>query len=335
MISAWDFLRNKTVMVVDDESSVREILSAYLSELGLSVVQAESVETAERCLENIEVDLILSDIAMPGIESGIDLLKWCRNRGIIAPFILISGFVTSDAVRFALSQGVQHVIHKPFSKKQLQEAVVSSFAISDSYSNLVDSYIQEIQRSNDLFMAAVDGFAAAVGARDGYTFEHSRQVADLAVLLAGKLGLDGKNIQTARIAGELHDIGKIGVPERILLKKGGLTGGEYMLMKTHPEKSAEILSPVPNLGAVVQAVRHHHERYDGEGYPDGISGLSIPLLSRLLAVCDAFSAMITERPYRPAVSPEKARVELSEKRGTQFDPEIVDAFLTIPEVLKM
>jgi putative nucleotidyltransferase with HDIG domain len=328
-------LKNKTVLVVDDEPSVREILGVYLSELGVDVVPVDSVEAAKRCIENFDIDLILSDIAMPGNDSGIDLLRWCRNSRIIAPFILISGYVTSDAVRYALSQGVQHVIHKPFSKKQLQEAVISSFAISDSYSNLVDSYIMEIQRSNDLFMAAVDGFAAAVGARDGYTLEHSRQVAVFAVLLSQKLGLDGKNVQTARIAGELHDIGKIGVPEKILLKEGLLTQGEYLVMKTHPEKSAEILSPVPNLKDVILAVRHHHERFDGKGYPDGLSGFGIPVLGRLLAVCDAFSAMITERPYRPAISTAKARQELTDKRGTQFDPEMVDAFLSLPKVIEL
>ncbi len=325
-------LVDKTVLVVDDETAVREILSAYLSELNINVVAAESVGSAKEYLESSDVDVIISDIAMPGIESGIDLLSWCRERHIIAPFILISGFVTSDAVRFALSQGVQFVIHKPFSKKQIQEAVVSSFAIRDSYSNLVDRYIEEIERSNALFLSAVDGFAAAVGARDGYTLEHSKQVSKFAVMLAVKLGMDDKNIRIAKIAGELHDIGKIGVPERILMKEELLSRVEYKIMKTHSEKSAEILSPVPNLEEVVKVVRHHHEKFDGTGYPDGLAGEGIPFMSRLLAVCDAFSAMITERPYRPAIETEEARRELHLKKGTQFDPDLVEAFLDIPEI---
>lgn len=328
-------LRGKTALVVDDESAIREILGIYLEELGLNVLSCSSVEDARNSLSNFDVDLILSDIAMPGGENGIDFLRWCRKRRIISPFILISGYVTSEAVRDALAQGVQYVIHKPFSREQLSQAILSSFAVSDSYTRLLNSYLEEIERSNDLFLATIDGFAAAVGARDGYTLDHSRQVAGFAVLLATKIGLDGKNLRTVRIAGELHDIGKIGVPEKILLKEELLTRGEYGVMKTHAEKSAEILSPMPNLDDVVKAVRSHHERYDGGGYPDGLSGEEIPLLGRILAVCDAFSAMITERPYRARISPEEARQELLARRGEQFDPDLVDAFLAIPEIACM
>lgn len=328
-------LRGKTALVVDDESAIREILGIYLEELGLNVLSCSSVEDARNSLSNFDVDLILSDIAMPGGENGIDFLRWCRKRRIISPFILISGYVTSEAVRDALAQGVQYVIHKPFSREQLSQAILSSFAVSDSYTRLLNSYLEEIERSNDLFLATIDGFAAAVGARDGYTLDHSRQVAGFAVLLATKIGLDGKNLRTVRIAGELHDIGKIGVPEKILLKEELLTRGEYGVMKTHAEKSAEILSPMPNLDDVVKAVRSHHERYDGGGYPDGLSGEEIPLLGRILAVCDAFSAMITERPYRARISPEEARQELLARRGEQFDPDLVDAFLVIPEIAGM
>lgn len=328
-------LKGKTALVVDDESTILEILQIYLSELGVTVISSDSVHSARENLRNFDVDIILSDIAMPGFESGIDLLRWCRNNHVVAPFILISGYVTSEAVRDALAQGVQHVIRKPFTKDQLYDAVLSSFAVSDSYSRLVSSYLDEIKNSNELFLSAVDGFAAAVGARDGYTLEHSRQVARFAVLLSKKIGLDGKNLRTVRIAGELHDIGKIGVPETILLKKDVLTGGEYTVMKTHSEKSAEILSPVPNLDDVVKAVRSHHERYDGSGYPDKLKGQDIPLLGRILAVCDAFSAMITERPYRPAIKPANARQELRAESGEQFDPELVTAFLSIPEIADM
>lgn len=330
-----DMLRGKTVLVVDDESAIRDVLGVYLSELGANMISTDSVSSAKQSLSNFHVDVILSDIAMPGGASGIDLLRWCRQNRIISPFILISGYITSEAVEYAFSQGVQHVIHKPFTRDQLQEALVSSFVISDSYSRLLKSYLEEIQRSNELFLSAVDGFAAAVGARDGYTLEHSRQVSRFAVALAEKLGLDGKNIRTVRIAGELHDIGKIGVPEKILLKEELLTPGEYGIMKTHSEKSAEILSPIPNLQDVVTAVRSHHERFDGNGYPDGLKGLDIPLLGRILAVCDAFSAMITERPYRPSIEPGAARRELELQKGTQFDPELVDLFLSIPGISQM
>lgn len=325
-------LKGKTILVVDDEEAIRGVVKEYLSELEVIVIDAESVARARVCLKAINVDAIISDIAMPGGETGIDLLSWCRKENILAPFILVSGYITPDDVRFALSQGVQHVIHKPFKKIQLIEAVLSSFAASDSYNNLVNSYIKEIELNQQLFMAAIDGFAAAIGARDGYTLHHSEQVAAYAVLLARKIGLDEKNVQTARIAGKLHDIGKIGVPESILLKKELLTDSEFNVMKSHPGKAAEILGSLPSLAAVIDGAKHHHERYDGSGYPDGLKGDCIPLMGRILAICDTFSALITERPYRPAILPARAREEIRINSSTQFDPKLVTLFLSIPEI---
>lgn len=328
-------LSGKAALVVDDDRSTREVIQMYLSELGVDVAVSDSVVSAKEKLRSTGFDLIFSDIAMPGDENGIDLLRWCRKKLIAAPFILISGYVTSEAVRDALVQGVQYVVHKPFTREQLYQAASSCFTVSDSHSRILRSYLEEIQRNNELFLAVVEGFAAAVGARDGYTLEHSRQVAGFAVLLADRIGLDGKNRRILKIAGELHDIGKIGVSERILLKKKDLTSYEIGVMRSHAEKSAEILSPVPNLDEVVKAVRSHHERFDGAGYPDGLKGETIPFLGRMLAVCDAFSAMITERPYRDAISPDAARQELRFNSGKQFDPGLVEAFLSIPEIASM
>ncbi len=328
-------LVGKTILVIDDEKLIRDIVIAYLSEFNMNIVEAESVSDAQASLKNNDVELIISDIAMPGEETGIDLLTWCRKEHIFSPFILISGYLTAEDVRYALSLGVQHVIHKPFKKKQLVDAVFSSFAVSDSYNNLLNNYIEEIELNQQLFMAAIDGFAAAIGARDGYTLQHSEQVSDFAVLLSKKIGLDDKNVQTARIAGKLHDIGKIGVPESILLKSNDLTSAEYNVMKGHPEKAAEILGALPSLSAVIDGAKHHHERYDGFGYPDGLKGEEIPLMGRILAICDAFSAMITERPYRPAMQPELAREEIRVNSATQFDPQLVKVFLSIPEIVSV
>jgi len=325
-------LKGKTILVVDDEEAIRKIIKIYLSELEVSVVFAESAASARDCLAKFNIDLILSDIAMPGGETGIDLLGWCRTERILAPFILLSGFISAEDVRYAFSKGVQHVIHKPFKKIQLIEAVLSSFAISDAYGNLLNSYIKEIELNQQLFMAAIDGFAAAIGARDGYTLQHSEQVAEYAVLFSRKIGLDEKNIQIARIAGKLHDIGKIGVPENILLKKGTLTEAEFKIMKSHPAKAAEILGSLPSLASVIDGARHHHEKFDGTGYPDGLKGMEIPLMGRILAICDAFSAMTTERPYRSAIPPGKARDEIRANVLSHFDPELAAAFLSIPEI---
>lgn len=330
-----NFNFEKTILVVDDEIAIGEIMEQHLTQIGCNVIHVSSPAEARPLLLTKRIDLLLSDIAMPGGETGIDLLRWCRKKKMKIPVVLISGFVTPDDVRYALSQGVEYVIHKPFTREHLIEVITDSFKETDSYANMVESYIQQIELNQQLFMSAIDGFAAAIGARDGYTHIHSEQVSEFAVLLSREIGLDEKNIQAAKIAGKLHDIGKIGVPEEILLKGEDLSDNEFDIMKNHPSKAAQILAPLPTLAAVIDGAKYHHERYDGTGYPDGLSGDSIPLLARILAVCDAFSAMITDRPYRPSLSVAKAKNEILQNSSTQFDPKLAKAFLNIPQIKQM
>lgn len=172
---------------------------------------------------------------------------------------------------------------------------------------------------------------AAVDAKDSFTFEHSENVSEYAVKLAEKLKLPEKDIQTVKVAGLLHDIGKIGIPERILKKNGKLTDEEYTMMKTHVEKSVEMIRFLPNMDYVIPAVVSHHERYDGKGYPNGIKGKDIPILGRILAVCDSFDAMISRRAYKEALSVDYAVGELERGKGTQFDPEAAQAFIEMVE----
>lgn len=175
----------------------------------------------------------------------------------------------------------------------------------------------------------VYALVAAIDAKDSFTFQHSTNVSQYAVLLAQKLGLSRDEIQTARVAGLLHDIGKIGIPESILKKAGKLTDEEYGIMKSHVEKSIEMIHYLPNMNYVIPAVVSHHERYDGKGYPRGIKGEEIPFLGRILAVCDSFDAMISKRAYKEPLSVEYAMGELEKNKGTQFDPKVADAFIEL------
>ena len=170
---------------------------------------------------------------------------------------------------------------------------------------------------------------AAIDAKDSFTFQHSTNVSQYAILLAQKLGLSRDDIQTVKVAGLLHDIGKIGIPESILKKAGKLTNEEYEIMKSHVEKSIEMIHYLPNMNYVIPAVVSHHERYDGKGYPRGIKGEEIPFLGRILAVCDSFDAMISKRAYKEPLSVEYAMGELEKNKGTQFDPEVADAFIEL------
>ena len=175
----------------------------------------------------------------------------------------------------------------------------------------------------------LDGLVAAVDNKDHYTRQHSEDVTAYAVALAGELGLSAESQRTVRIAGLLHDVSKIGVPDRILRKPARLSDDETEIVKQHASLGEVIIKSVPNIGEVVDAVSAHHERFDGRGYPRGQAGAEIPLLGRILAVADAYSAMTTDRPYRRALSAQDARAELGRAAGSHLDPEVVRAFLSL------
>jgi diguanylate cyclase (GGDEF)-like protein len=175
--------------------------------------------------------------------------------------------------------------------------------------------------------SALDALVTAVDKRDYYTRRHSEDVTEYSLMIAEQLGLSQDTMRTLRLAGLLHDLGKIAIPDAILRKPSALTDEEYELMKQHPVYGWLIVSAIPSLSETLPAIRHHHERYDGRGYPDGLAGEEIPLLGRLMAVADAYSAMTTDRPYRKGMPPLDAIEQLREGCGTQFDPHMVEAFL--------
>lgn len=194
---------------------------------------------------------------------------------------------------------------------------------SDDDGNVHDS------RGYEQLTPTIYALTAAIDAKDSYTFKHSINVSEYAVLLAKKIGLSSEEVRIVKEAGLLHDIGKIGVPETILKKQGKLTDDEYNIMKSHVTNSIEMIHYLPNMSYVIPAVISHHERYDGRGYPRGIAGEKIPLLGRVLAVCDCYDAMVSKRPYKEKMPQEYAVSELIKNKGTQFDPKLVDAFVSL------
>jgi HD-GYP domain-containing protein (c-di-GMP phosphodiesterase class II) len=187
-------------------------------------------------------------------------------------------------------------------------------------------------------LATVEALANALEAKDEYTSSHARWITDMSLEVGRALGLEGPALKNLELGALFHDIGKIGIPHSILHKPGPLTDGEWEVMKTHPELGARILAPIERLGAVGPIVRHCHERYDGLGYPDGKKGDGVPLEARIIFVCDAFHAMTTDRPYRASLGVEEACRRLIANSGTQFDPAVVDAFISLlrqrPELLE-
>jgi putative nucleotidyltransferase with HDIG domain len=188
---------------------------------------------------------------------------------------------------------------------------------------------QLYKQLEEAYIEAILALANAIAARHAYTADHSVRLTEWAVATAKELGCAEEEIEALRWAALLHDLGKIGVPDELLLKPGPLTEEEWTVMKRHPEIGARIVAPVKKLSAAASIIRAHHERWDGTGYPDGLKGEEIPLGARILAVVDAYGAMIDERSYRPAKSPEEAVTELKRCAGTQFDPQVVEAFLRV------
>ena len=199
------------------------------------------------------------------------------------------------------------------------------------YEKSFEGQEQSREKGYEQVTPTIFALMAAVDAKDSFTFEHSENVSGYAMKLAAKMGLPKDDIQTAKVAGLLHDIGKIGIPESILKKKGKLTDEEYDVMKTHVENSIEMIHFLPNMNYVIPAVLSHHERYDGKGYPGGVKGTDIPILGRILAVCDSFDAMVSRRAYKDALSVEYAIGELEKGKGTQFDPDVAEAFIELVE----
>ncbi|MDD5746826.1 MAG: HD-GYP domain-containing protein, partial [Candidatus Omnitrophica bacterium] len=188
---------------------------------------------------------------------------------------------------------------------------------------------QRLQSDNIQLFDTIKVLALALDARDHYTHGHSQQVTDYSVAIAREMGLSAEDIDRIRDAGILHDIGKIGIPDAILLKPGRLTAEEYACIKKHPEIGKTILEPVACLADKIPLIYHHHERVDGKGYPVGLEGDAIPLGARILAVADAYQAMTSDRPYRLALPIQTAMAELEINKGKQFDEKIVDVFIRV------
>lgn len=179
----------------------------------------------------------------------------------------------------------------------------------------------------ELLMDCLKAIIASLEEKDTYTHGHSVRVAEYSVILAKELQLSQREVQEIELAGLLHDIGKIGIPDSVLLKSSRLSRAEFEIMKSHPARSGKILAAIGPLDSIVPAIRNHHERYDGQGYPDGLKGEEIPLFARIIFIADTYDAMTSTRPYRLALEREAAFRELRKYAGTQFDPTLVETFI--------
>ncbi|MFA5800942.1 MAG: HD domain-containing phosphohydrolase [Thermoleophilia bacterium] len=325
------------VLIVDDEETVREILRRTLSQEGYDCATACDVDTALELMEGDSIDLVISDIMMPG-KSGIDLLGEVREKSPDTAMIMVTAVADTQTAINAMKLGAYDYVTKPFNLVEVLMSVdramekrnllITNREYKDDLEKKVQEQTEEIRET---FLGAVMALAEALDAKDTYTNGHSKRVTEIAVTLATERGLASEAIDKIRFAGLVHDIGKIGVPEEILLKPGKLTNEEFDRIKEHSAAGEKILKPIIRDREILEMVRYHHERYSGGGYPEGRKKEDIPLGARIIAVADAFDAMTSNRPYREALSPEKARNQLLANKGSQFDPELVDLFIKAEE----
>jgi putative two-component system response regulator len=324
-----------SILVVEDDAQVRGLMRSLVEERGDRCLAAADLTAARQILADEEVELVLCDVELRG-ESGLDLVRWLQIEHPSVAVVMVTAVDDARFAESALGLGAYGYIIKPFRTNDVLIAI----------QNALRRRSLELERTADLAQTvgllanAQEGLRAseeetihrlglAAELRDEGTGRHIARVGRSAGLLALQLGLEPDRCELLRLASQLHDLGKIGIPDEILRKTGPLSAVERTVMERHPQIGHRILSesPSPLLQAAAAIALSHHERWDGAGYPFGLAGESIPTDGRIVAVVDVFDALTAVRPYRPAYSPEEAAEMMTGGHGVQFDPEILAVFL--------
>jgi response regulator RpfG family c-di-GMP phosphodiesterase len=319
------------ILVVDDESANLRLLKRVLAD-EYDVIEATSGAEGLERLKDYDISLIITDQRMPGL-TGVQLLEQSLDFRPQAIKILLTGYTDIQALIDAINSGkVYKYIPKPWDANELKLTVrraLEAYELKERNEGLLTELRNTLAQLEEVSMGTIRALADALDAKCDYTSGHSLRVSRYAVGIAKQLKLPPDQQKDVELAGILHDIGKIGVPEVILWKPDKLNPDEQSIMSNHPVKSAQIIGELNGLGRVREYVLHHHEHMDGSGYPDRLVDKDIPLGSRIILVADAYDAMTTDRPYRNAIGHERAAVELRKYAGKQFDPQIVEALLAI------
>jgi putative nucleotidyltransferase with HDIG domain len=273
-------------------------------------------------MDETVVDVVITDIAMPKM-GGIELTKQIKEN-YSADVIMMTGYFKDLSYENAVTQGATDFIQKPFSTKEFQIRLKRVIKERKTNQELKES----LKRMNDIVDGVINSLSSTVDARDPYTAGHQKRVAQLAVSIATAMALSQTKIASIRMAGILHDIGKIAIPAEILSKPSTLSDIEFSLIKTHPQVGYDILKNINFPTPVAKIVHQHHERLNGSGYPLGLSGEDILFEARILTVADVVEAMSSHRPYRPGLGIDKALAEIQKNKGEFYDPDVVDACLT-------
>ncbi len=327
--------RDRKILIVDDEPHICEILSRWLTEEGYGCASAYDGETALRFLEQGSFHLLISDIMMPGM-SGIDLLTVTRPLYPDLAVLMVTAVDDRKTAILTLELGAYGYVIKPFDRNEILINVANALErrditrLSHEYEQNLTEHVRkriaEVRKQEEEFVLRL---TTAIGRRTDETAAHIRRVGLYSsALLKAYLGWEAKEVDNMRLAAPIHDVGKLGIPESILLKPGKLTPEEFEVMKKHTEIGAAIMD-----GSNFEAIKFareialsHHERWDGSGYPQGLAGKAIPESARIVAVVDVYDSLISDRVYRPAFPENEALAMIEEEKGRHFDPKILECF---------
>lgn len=337
-------MKREKILIADDEADIRELLGDFLEGEGYECILAhDAFDAMEKFKSHNDIDLVMSDIRMPG-KTGLDLLGDIKEIDDDVMVIMISAVKDIESAISAMSKGAYDYVAKPF--KLTEVALIAKKAIekrklvlqNKEYQRSLEQMVQDrtvkleqaLSELDQTYIFTLRALVTALDTRDEETQGHSMRVVKYTLKLAELMGwTDKEELKVLEYGALLHDIGKIGIPDAILKKPGKLTEEEWDVMKTHPGVGYKILNKIQFLEEASQIVLHHHEKFNGRGYPGGLAGEAIPAGSRIFAVADTVDAMTSERPYRKALSFEIAAEELEKFKGDQFDPQVVEAFFSV------
>jgi putative two-component system response regulator len=305
-----------TILVADDNVMNRELLTDILIGEGYKVVCAEDGDEALLAISSRSIDLALLDVMMPG-QTGFDVCQSIKSKPEtrFIPVVLVTGLTSVDERIRGIRSGADDFLNKPVNSQELLARTRSLLRLKE--------YTDELENAETVLFS----LALSIEAKDPYTKGHCDRLSSYSEALGRRLGLPQEQCVALRRAGVVHDIGKIGVPEHILVKQSSLTDVEWKVMKEHPVTGERICSPLRSFRLVLPIIRHHHEKLDGTGYPDGLKGDMIPLTARVLQITDIYDALVTNRPYRKALDHEEAiRTMRNEARRGWWDNSLIDEF---------
>ena len=332
------------ILIVDDEHYIRGVLTKLLSSEGFQSDTAEDVQEAMQKLAENEYEMVLTDVTMPGLD-GFQLLQHVSNHYPEIAVMMITGVSDINLAVRALSNGAYDYVTKPFNllelKSKIDNALHRRRLVCENrqyqfhLERRVEDQTAELRKVlgtiSHAYSHTLEALINALDARERETQRHSKRVSEYTMLLARQLNIPAAEFIEVERGALLHDIGKIGISDAILLKPAKLTEEEWVEVRKHPEIGFQILRGIDFLNEAARMVLQHQERFDGTGYPQRLAGKEILLGARIFAVVDTFDAMTSDRPYRKALGYQTAREEIIRCSGTQFDPEIVECFLEVPE----